>query len=300
MSSNGCADIDAAGIAGYSPRTYTLNATILPAKGEFSNITISNCYIHGGSSNMHIGSWKDSTIRDNYFGRNCSQTWAHGQQISPVFTSNISVFNNEFHNSEVFVIGAHQGASPATIATGNSYWKVYNNIIVGGTLTAGFATGESGESDGLTSSHFHNNTFVNVALGKGAVFVGTQTDVAKTKSYAYNNLFYNCVNPRMDNTDKTAGAIVHNNSAYIKCTGIIDYTNESSSIIANTDPFVNLMSGNFRLATGAILNSKGLNLYNYFTIDKDSKNRGNSKWSIGAYRPAGPAPPQNVSITINQ
>jgi hypothetical protein len=64
---------------------------------------------------------------------------------------------------------------------------------------------------------------------------------------------------------------------------------------------VDSKSGNFRLRAGARPNYKGLNLYKYFTTDKDGKDRGNSThWSIGAYRTGGPAPPENISITINQ
>ncbi|MHB8139325.1 MAG: hypothetical protein ACYDGO_13200 [Smithellaceae bacterium] len=260
-----------------------------------SDITISNNYLSNASSNMLIRQARNWTIADNYFDGNWSSSDNHGQQISPATSSNIFLYNNVFKNSSTFIIGAHNEGG------GNSNWQVFNNIAIGGTLSAGFAMGESGESNGLVSSQFHNNTFVGVDFGgRGAVFVGTLTNVATQKSYAYNNLFYRCINPRMDNVDKTAGAIVHNNNAYLACTGIFNSSDESASVIDNINPFVNVASENFRLAAGVSPNHKGINLSQYFTTDKDGKPRGNSLWSIGAYRAAGPAPPENISITINQ
>jgi hypothetical protein len=280
MTPGGCADMDKAGAAGYTPNTYTVKAT----RGNATNVKIQNCYIHGGSTNIQIGSWDHSEISGNYFGENCSRSWAHGQQVSPVSTNYIYLYNNEFHNSETFVIGAHQGAFPATVAAGNSNWYVYNNIVVGGALTAGFAMAESGQSDGLTSSQFHNNTFVNVALGRGAVFVGTQTDVAKTKSYAYNNLFYNCANPRMDNADKTAGAIVHDNNAYLASTGTINSSDESAPKVGNDDPFVDAANGKYQLKTGSLpINAGKALIATYATALEGVARPQGGAWDIGAY-----------------
>lgn len=260
-----------------------------------SDITISSNYLSNASSNILMRQARNWTIANNYFDGNWSSSDNHGQQISPAASSNIFLYNNIFKNSATFIIGAHNEGG------GNSNWHVFNNIAIGGTLSAGFAMGESGETDGLINSNFHNNTFVSVNFGgRGAVFVGTLTNVATQKSYAYNNLFYNCINPRMDNVDKTAGAIVHNNNAYLSCTGIFNSSDESASLIDNINPFVDAASENFRLAAGVSPNHKGLNLSQYFTTDKDGKPRGNSLWSIGAYRAGGPAPPENISITIHQ
>lgn len=260
-----------------------------------SDITISNNYFSNASSNMLIRQARNWTISDNYFNGNWSSPDNHGQQISPATTSYIYLYNNIFRNSATFIIGAHNEGG------GNSNWLVFNNIAIGGTLSAGFAMAESGETNGLLSSQFHNNTFVGVDFGgRGAVFVGTLTDVATQKSYAYNNLFYNCINPRMDNVDKTAGAIVHDNNAYLACTGIYSSAAESAPLIDSADPFVDLESGNYRLAVGAKPNYRGKNLSIYFTTDKDGKPRASSLWSIGAYRASGPAPPENITITINQ
>lgn len=260
-----------------------------------SDITISNNYLSNGSSNIIVRQARNWTIRDNYFNGNWSSSVNHGQQISPGNTSNFFIYNNIFKDSTIFVIGAHNEGG------GNSNWYVYNNISIGGKLTAGFAMAESAESDGLVSSQFHNNTFVGVDFGgRGAVFVGTLTNVATQKSYAYNNLFYNCINPRLDNADGTAGTIIHNNNAYLACTGIFNSSDESAPLIDNINPFIDAASENFRLAASVSPNYKGINLSQYFTTDKDGKPRGSSLWSIGAYRAGGPAPPENSTITINQ
>jgi hypothetical protein len=265
------------------------------ASSASSDITISNNYLSNASSNMLMRQARNWTIANNYFDGNWSSADNHGQQISPATSSSIYLYNNIFKNSDTFIIGAHNEGG------GNSYWLVFNNIAIGGALSAGFAMGESGETNGLVSSHFHNNTFIDVDFGgRGAVFVGTLTNVATQKSYAYNNLFYNCINPRLDNADSTAGAIVHDNNAYLSCTGIYSSAAESAPLIGSADPFVDLKSGNYRLAVGAGPNSRGKNLSIYFTTDKDGKPRGSSLWSIGAYRAAGPAPPENITVTITQ
>jgi hypothetical protein len=250
MSSGECTDMDNANGAGWTPNTYALSAS----RGSSTNMKIQNCYIHGGSSNLKIYGWSYSEISGNYFGVNCSRAWSHGQQIvGNGATSHIKVFNNEFHDSQTFVLGAHQAFTPATIAGGNIYWDFYNNLIIGGTLTAGFAMAESGETDGLLSSQFHNNTFVGVEFGgRGAVFVGTLTDVVTHKSYAYNNLFYNCINPRLDNPDKTAGAIVHDNNAFLKSTGyaatLAGEASGESDDNATSAIFTNYATGDYSIA----------------------------------------------------
>jgi hypothetical protein len=145
---------------------------------------------------------------------------------------------------------------------------------------------ESGESDGLTSSQFHNNTFVDVTFGRGAVFVGNQTDVATTKSYAYNNLFYNCISPRMDNPDKTAGAIVHDNNAYLKCTGTINSADESAPQRDDgaADPFVDSANGNHQLKIGTLPINTGKALSETYSIAYNLVTRPQGAgWDIGAY-----------------
>ncbi|NLT52822.1 MAG: hypothetical protein GXX85_18105, partial [Ignavibacteria bacterium] len=236
---------------------------------------------------------------DNYLDSNTSSsTGGHGQQMNVDGTRNVLIYNNIFKNSKTFIMGAHGNIGS------NTGLAMYNNISYGqqgDSLTACFANAGSAANNVIVGSNFHNNTFVNINCGgRGAVFVGNLTDVSSQKSYAYNNLFYNVAHPRMDNPGFTAGAIIHDNNAYLSCTGIYSSAAESAPLIGSADPFVDLEAGNFRLAVGAKPNSRGKNLSIYFTTDKDGRPRGSSLWSIGAYRAGGPAPPENITITIKQ
>ena len=244
-----------------------------------SDITLSYNYLSNASSNILMRQAQNWTIRDNYFDGNWSSADNHGQQISPATSSNIFLYNNIFKDSTTFVIGAHNESG------GNSYWHVYNNIIIGGTLSAGFAMAESGEADGLVSSQFHNNTFVNVDFGgRGAVFVGKLTDAATQMSYAYNNLFYNCISPRMDNADGTPGAIIHDHNAYIASTGTINSADESAPLIDYNDPFVDREKNDYRLKTGTLSINTGKALRTEYSLDRKGIVRPQWKaWDIGAY-----------------
>ena len=244
-----------------------------------SDITISNNYLSNASSNMLMRQARNWTIRDNYFDGNWSSSDNHGQQISPATSNSIYLYNNIFKNSVVFIIGAHNEGG------GNSNWQVFNNIAIGGTLSAGFAMGESAETDGLINSNFHNNTFIGVEFGgRGAVFVGTLTNVATQKSYAYNNLFYKCINPRMDNADKTAGAIVHDNNAYLSCTGIFDSSDESAPKVGYDNPFVDSANGNYQLKAGSLpINAGKALIATYSTALNGVVRPQGGAWDIGAY-----------------
>jgi hypothetical protein len=258
-----------------------------------SDITISNNYLSGSSSNMLIRQAKRWIIENNYFNGNWSSASNHGQQISPGGCDDFVLRGNIFKDSTVFIVGAH--------APTNYRWQIYNNIVIGGTLSAGWSNAAASEKDNVVQWQVHNNTYINVNFGgRGVIFLGLLTDIFASRSYAYNNLFYNCTHPRMDNPDATVGAIIHDNNAYLSCTGIYSSAAESAPLIDNVDPFVDLEAGNFRLAVGAGPNARGKNLSMYFTTDKDGRPRGSSLWSVGAYRAGGPAPPENITITINQ
>ncbi len=244
-----------------------------------SDIIISNNYISNASSNILMRQARNWTIRDNYFDGNWSSSDNHGQQISPATSNNVFLYNNIFKNSATFIIGAHNEGG------GNSNWYVFNNIAIGGVLTAGFAMAESGEVDGLINSNFHNNTFVGVEFGgRGAVFVGTITDVATQKSWAYNNLFYNCLNPNMSNSDKTPGAILHDNNAYLASTGILGSAEELAPKVGNDDPFVDTTNGKYQLKAGSLPINVGKALIaTYATaLDGVARPQGGA-WDIGAY-----------------
>lgn len=281
------------------------NAGIQSKSANASEIDIAYNYFYGWTVQIMLSMANNIAIHDNYFDTNTGGSAAHGEQIAPSSTDQVSIYNNVFYNSMTAVVGFHRNGGTDFASNTNS--KLYNNIIIGNQgekLTIGLGNNDTGKIDVVTHSEFHSNTFVNVIFGTGAVVVGTLTDVNSQKSYSYNNLFYNCTAPRLDNNLFTSGALVSDYNAYIKCTGTIDISKAPSSLISITDPFVNSSSGNYRLAAGAIPNYNGLNLTdrNIFTIDKDYNLRPldlKTSWSIGAYRTGGPAPPKKINISVN-
>lgn len=179
------------------------------------NIIIANNYFSDSSSNMLIRVWSNSIIEDNYFAGNWSSANNHGQQISPGSKcNNIILRNNTFKNSLVFIIGTHKDY--------NYGWKIYSNLVVGGQLSAGWANADSSSSDVMLNWEIYNNTHQNVAFGgRGAVFVGTVSDVINSQTLVYNNLFTSCSSPILSNADGTPGAIKHYSNTFTNCTGVI-------------------------------------------------------------------------------
>ena len=222
----------------------------------------------------------------------------HNQFISPGVTENISLHGNTFEGPG-WAVGAHNEGG------GNANWNIYNNILKD--MSAGFVMGESGEYDGVVSFQVHHNTFINMTTGRGAVFTGLLTDVATQKSYAYNNLFYNSASPRLDNLGSTytADSIVHDNNAYLACTGTInsdDETNPQRDDDAD-DPFVDSANGDYRLNIGTLpINNGKTDLGATYALDYAGTERGASP-DIGAYEYTGagdvvaPASPTGLSVT---
>ncbi|NLD82138.1 MAG: hypothetical protein GX642_13355, partial [Smithella sp.] len=120
--------------------------------------------------------------------------------------------------------------------------------------------------------------------GRGAVFVGNLTDVSSQKSYAYNNLFYNVAHPRMDNPGFTAGAIVHDNNAYLTCTGTFNSADESAAQVGSDDPFVDSANGKYQLRAGSLPVNKAKALIATYATALDGVTRPQGgTWDIGAY-----------------
>jgi len=235
-----------------------------------NDITISNNYMANGSSKMIIRYWHDCTIENNYFDGNWSSAQEHGQQISPGSDcDDIILRNNTFVNSTVYLVGMHAG--------GNERWQVYNNLAIGGVLTGGYASCEVGDDNVWLSSNFHHNTFVNVTIGGyGAVFVGNIDDVENDKSYAYNNLFYNCSYPKMNNVVFTSGAIVYDYNAYFDCTS---YTLGDNAVEGTGNP----LTDDYKLKSGvSAIDAGKSDLGNPFNIDKAGNIR-TGTWDIGAF-----------------
>ena len=251
---------------------------------DSSYITISYCYFYNGPSNMAFRNWKYSTIEYCYFAGNWSSASNHGQQISPGNGSDdITLRNNIFANSTVFIVGLHRTEGAAC----NYRWKIYNNVVIGGTLTAGWANADSSRADNIANWQVHNNTHIGVNFGgKGAFFVGSLSNPSTDKSYAYNNLFYNCVGPTFDTS--TSGGIIHTNNGFYSCTGTYDSSENGTAVNASGDPFADRAGGNYQLKSGVKAIDYGKALSSPFAVDYNGTVRPQgSGFDIGAYEYAG-------------
>ena len=256
---------------------------------------IKHNYISTGSTNISFQRWDDSEISDNYFSENWSHSTSHGQQLSSYGSRRLVIKNNIWNKSGCLIFGNHN-------LTGrpNSEWQVYNNIFkdenVCGTgsdcnLTGGLEA-VNDPADTWVNSEIHHNTFINLGLGDGAINVGILTDVATQKMYAYNNLFYNCENPRLDNygTGHTVGAIVHTNNAHYNSTGSFDASEGGTAISTTGSPFVDAAGGDYHLAVAAAVGT-GKELVSPFDTDYEGNTRPGQDaiWNAGAYDKGGAA-----------
>lgn len=238
-----------------------------------SNITISHNYFRDSSSNILFRRWKNSTISDNYFGANWSSSNNHGQQISPGLDSDdITVKNNIFKDSYVFVLGVHY--------LENDRWNVHNNLIINGALNGCFASVDTG-GDAMKNWEVHHNTFVDtVCGGYGTLHVGELTDENLYRSRAYNNLFYNVNNYGFDDS------VDNKYNAYFNCSGINSIASEGGTAqIGTGDPFVDSANGNYRLKEHTL---SGADLGSPFNIDFAGNVR--SFWDRGVYEFVSGAP----------
>ena len=130
------------------------------------------------------------------------------------------------------------------------------------------------------------------------MFVGNLTDVNNDKSYAYNNLFYNSVNPTMDNAGKTSGAIVHTHNAHYNSSGTYDSSEGGTAqVISTGDPFVDSTRGDYHLIPSAVAIGKGKSLASPFNIDYEGTSRPQGlNWDIGAYEATAPSPPSSLMV----
>ena len=313
-----CSVLDQAYLDGYEPSTYTIKG----ARGTFEGIQIKNNYIHGGSTNIQMGAWTQSSITGNYFGQNCSRAWSHGQQISPTGGSSyITLANNEFHDSETYIVGAHNNGVPGAPNQGNSYWYIYNNISIGGTQS--YQAAESQEYDCLMSSQIHHNTFIDGACApEGSIDSGAQQNLSTTKSYAYNNLFYNMTQVRIgqdcgveiydDLPFSTPGCTVHDNNAFLYSSGYVttieDELAEQVDAEAPSTIFTDYDEGDYTInaADQTVIDhiiDKGKTDLGLLYKDDRAGNERDASPDIGAYEYVGaadtvaPASPTGLSVT---
>ena len=267
--------------------------------GLLSNLTVENCLFGYWNNNISIRGANNVVLKGNYLNNNISSaTGLHGQNINVDSCNGFTITNNHIVSSKEFAVALHSQGTGTV-----SNLKIYNNLFYGTNPSmSGFISTMTSDVDTIaTGMQVHHNTIVGQNCGgKGFVRVGTITD-SGVVSYVYNNLFYKTTNCSTSNTGYTGGVIVHDYNAYISSTG---YTAEANGIVSAQDPFVDSLNSDYHPKVGAIVNCKGLNLYKKlnlpqdFIFDMDGKYRGNTFWAIGAYRAAGPAPPEN--ITINQ
>lgn len=252
-----------------------------------TNIEFSYCYFYNCSTNFKMHNHVGTLLHDCYFAGNWSSASEHGQQVVGGKTSGFQIYNCIFKDSEIFVTGMHNDTSG--VAGGNTGMKVFNNLVIGnvGSIFAGFATAESGEYDCTTSAEFYENTFVGCTFStKGAIFVGLLSDVESYKSIAYNNLFYDCYNPEVNNiTSGSAGGIDHDYNAYYNCTETYEGEDAHAVDVASTDPFTNSEGGDYTLGVnGSAAVDAGYTLGSPYNIDYAGTSRPQgSAYDIGAY-----------------
>jgi hypothetical protein len=263
---------------------------------EATNITLSNNYIYNSTSNILATQANGWVVANNYFDGNHSREAGHGQQISHHGCDDWIVRGNTFVDSYVFITGAHKPT--------NHRWQIYNNIVIGGELTAGWSNATADETDNVAQYQVHHNTHINVnftiTTARGAVFPGLLSDVTTDRSYAYNNIFYGCANPRLDNSNGeqgTVGGVVHNYNAFLACTtgggNIPDEDNDQTDSEATSAIFTNYDEGDYSIAAAnqtAIdhIIGKGKTLASPFDIDYLGVSR-TAPYDIGAYDVGGSA-----------
>jgi len=238
-----------------------------------TNLTLSYCYFSNASSNMLFRNWYDSTISYNYFHDNFTGlgTQPHGQQISGA-GHNITIRNNIFQDSMVYVTGTHDTADKSI------GWKIYNNIILRGQFTAVWGSADTGASlhpDVIQGWEIYNNTYVDSVMSSwGVICIDNLSDPAM-KSYLYNNLFYNITGAAGPNIN--AVYAVHDYNAFINCNTGTTPT-ETHIQVGSGNPFVNSAGGNFRIVAHTM---PGLSLGAPF--DKDFTDSQRNTYDRGAF-----------------
>jgi hypothetical protein len=274
----------------YTCTTDCIRVYVSPSEGgSLTNLEIGDTYTYGCVNNINVSGITDAVIHDNYLNDNVSDAVGpHGQNMNLDTDTRPLVYNNTFVNSETFVIALHN--NNLGVITGA---KIYNNLIIGGeTLTGCISTMSSTTSAVMYSSYAHHNTVVGTDCGAGRGFfhVGNLSDVDTQKSFAYNNLFYNSANVRLDNYGRTANAITHDNNAYMACTGTLNNADETAPQVdadAPTTIFTNYAGGVYAInaanqfAIDHII-GKGTTLASPFDIDYSGVSR-TAPFDIGAY-----------------
>ena len=258
-----------------------------------SDMNISRNYFSNSTANIVIRGWSNSTIDNNYFDGNWSSSYNHGEQISPGGDTDVTLVSNIFNNSKVYVLGDHP-----TTGKPSYRWRIFNNVVIGGSMTAVFGNANSSTPDGLFNWQVHHNTIYGASIGGyGVLFVGTLNNIPGYTSYAYNNLIFNLSNPNLafENGGRSPGAVIAQNNACFNCSGIVAKPN---MIIGSGDPFVDSTNYNFNLVDGTAAVNSAVELSFPFNVDKNYKVRGKDVgWDIGAHGKLLTAQPTTTTTT---
>ena len=231
-----------------------------------------NCYMHAVSQvHMLVHGGARSIVENNYFADRVRGSYGiHGEAIS---------WNNAGSNANIHIrynkVVDVEGTGLFVIKDSvQSHFFIYGNLFVNG---SDFSASNAAicNTAGDTNSHMYvfNNTFVNIQGSAGVMWD------SGSNNYSYNNLWYSCENVFFNNTEHDYNSFYSNDK--------ITSENESGSMIANADPFVNSIGSNFHLIAG---NDKGMDLSSYnamdigiATFDVDIEGNKRNNWSKGAY-----------------
>lgn len=279
----------------------------------FQNINIHNNKIH------------DYTEFDQGNWGGCGE-WPHTDGIfvrsdySGITWNNINIYNNEFYDT-----GTVGGGTASIYITEGPSVNVYNNTFAGVLHGRVILVNNTVSASGTPTLRFYNNTFYGktnflgfdgayLAQGivsvKNNIFYSTATDASQTApiyiSYSISNniideLDYNLYyNPNSTRAMKQQGSTFWTFSQIQSCTTVSGCTNWETYGM-NSDPkFVNISYGlgqnvtlnNYRLQSVSPAENAGVDLSQYFTIDKNGLIRPTgAAWTIGAFEIKYPMPP---------
>lgn len=264
------------------------------------NINYQGVYFYGTAVQIVHYQTDNVTIDNCYFDSNWSNASCHGEQLTAGANANDWVIKNStFYNSTVGAIAVHDcdGCGGSGY---NSRWKIYNNLFIGGSVTMGVigcADSGSGHPDIIRYFESNNNTIVNVigAGFGGGIYNSCYQSSAEWQSKAYNNLFYGTSNPVIGT--QNLDTVIHDYNGFFNCTG--NFKSEPHQVISNSNPFIDLELGDYRLDKNSLAKDSGINLEVIFAKDRNGIDRPkDSGWDIGAYEYYFPkiSPPSGLKI----
>lgn len=230
------------------------------------------------------GTFNKVTAYGNKIGPNFTSVSPNGA-TSGLFFSGSGMIGPILIHSNLFVENTADSPSNGNIfvwPAASAVTRIYNNTFVGG--GTGIAIGYEGVRGG--SLYIANN----LCTGKNFIYVTNNTLVRATID---NNLGYNLSSGQeyswSSNSSLSARTFAQWQNLGFDIHGI------------NSNPYF-VSSTNFALQSSSPAKGSGMDLSNYFTIDKEGNTR--SSWDIGAYslNEASVAiePPRNATITLIQ